>query len=126
MSGLPVVLWSASGQRFALEAGRVSALRPRSAVPDCNSLDQLIPGLKAEPERFCLGWQTAEGQSGWLAIAEEPLHLQLPLHSLHALPAILQHARQHPSIRALAWHQEQPVLLLDPGLLARASEFRPA
>lgn len=115
-SGLAIVLWSADGHQFALEASRVQVLRPYTADLDSRSLHRLIPGLAAEPPRFCMGWQLDQ-QPYWLAVSDEPRHLHLPADRFWPLPAALQQARQHPAIRALVWHQEHPIILLDATLL---------
>lgn len=120
MSSLALVIWSADGQQFALEACHIRTLQPYTTDMDCQGLHQLIPGLQAEPPVFCLGWHVA-GQTCWLATHDEPRHVQLPLDALWPLPAALQQARQHAAIRALGWHQNRPVTVLDaPALSGRA------
>lgn len=125
MSSLAAVVCSAGGHHFALEACRINTLRPYSDELDSISLHQLIPGLSLEPARFCLGWHTPDGQNGWLAVADEPQHLQLPLQQLYALPPALQLARLHPAIRALSWHLGQPLVLLDPRRFPATSAAAP-
>lgn len=118
MSSLAVVVWSAGSQLFALEASRVRALQPYSPDPAPLHLHQLLPGLVIEPALFCLGCQTADDQLCWLAIGSEPQHVQLSTDSIQPLPAALQHARQHPALRALAWYQNRPLTVLDGTLLS--------
>lgn len=112
MSCLSLVVWSAGPYQFALTASQVNELRPYTTDANSASLHQLISGIPVEPLLFCLGW-TTDGQPCSLAVSNEPQHVELPLADLWPLPALLQHARQHPAIRALAWHLGQPLILLD-------------
>lgn len=125
MSSLALVIWQAGGHQFAVEASRILALQPYTSGMGCRSLHQLLAGLDAEAPAYCLSWQ-ADNQTCWLATRDEPLHLQLPLDALWPLPHSLQHARQSPAIRALGWHQDRPVTLLDTRELTRLFEPQPA
>lgn len=113
MNSLPLVVWNADGHQFALETGKVNRLIPYDAELACLHLHQLMPELHQETANFCLGW-SCHDQQYWLTTQDEPLHYQLALEQLWPLPASLQLAKQHPAIRALAWMNQRPLLILDP------------
>lgn len=112
MSSLPLAVWSAGDYQFALAASQVQSLQPYTAGLDSQNLLQIIPDLPVEPLLYCLCWEL-DSHPQRLAISSEPEHLQLPLEQLWPLPASLQYARRHPAIRALGWHRERPLILLD-------------
>lgn len=113
MSALELVLWYEGTLQFALETCRVDTLQSiTAATASTPGMASLIPGLKAATPAYRLSWQV-DGHTCWLALPSEPHHIQLPLAQLWPLPAALQHARRTPALRALGWHRQRPLFILD-------------
>lgn len=123
MQTIVLVAFQYSGYWFAVEARHVVAmgkLQSLAAVEQKTiNLSNLLSGeLPAvQTENFALQMRSQQDDL-LLALDNEAQIIELNADSIWPLPPLLQQGRQHPSIKALAWHNDQLLTLLDAEQLA--------
>ncbi|MDR3437366.1 hypothetical protein [Telmatospirillum sp.] len=109
---LQVVVFSAGGCRFAIEAGEVAAMRCRSGVEECPDIETLL-GL---PRDGNVSRRLLEFRNNGVvaAIPGDAALSHLPARTIHALPPLLAARIAVCGAAALALDADGPVLIVDP------------
>lgn len=120
-----LVVFSFGGHRFGLEAGQVAGMGHMAQLPAERwqqvGLQAVLPDappLTPAGAAFWLQLRGAGPSHRLLLLLEDRAQLtELEARHVWPLPGVLQQGRRHPCIKALAWHEDCPVLLLDAALL---------
>ncbi|KIM00305.1 hypothetical protein CCC_03093 [Paramagnetospirillum magnetotacticum MS-1] len=118
-ASLPVVIFPAAGNRFALPARQVAAmLSVESTVTDAPAIEDLL-GLPRTARATCmLRLRTGDGDVSALVSGEVSLS-ELPVESIHPLPPLIEASSQLRGLSAIAHDDSGMILLVDPGRLSR-------
>lgn len=119
---LVVFVWQ--GHHFGVEASRVAAMGQIGQLPagtwkqiDLTSLcSASVPPAPVQHEGSYLQFRDLPDTT-LLLLEHRARLLEIDAMQIWPLPVMLEHARQHPCIKALAWHEDRPILLLEPALL---------
>lgn len=119
-----LVVFVFQGQRFGVEARRVAEMGHVEQLPTTNWKQVDLTALCAT--RFTLKpagaaecyLQFRGMQDATLLLLERRARLiECDAAQVWPLPTLLERAKQHPCIKAVAWYEGEPVLLLEPSLL---------
>lgn len=118
MSSITLVVFQHSGYGFAVEVRYVVAMGTFEDVAHNQQKNIDLSGLfTATPEiaptaNYALRLRGQQNEL-LLALEQEAQIIELNADSIWPLPPLMQHAKQHPSIQALAWHHNQLLTLLN-------------
>lgn len=116
-----VVAFSCQGHWVGIEARQVAGMGSLAQWPQ--------PGWKRADLRFLFPEAPLNDSSdgfglalrvhaGTVLVLERKAELvELESSQVWSLPAVLEQARRHPCIKALAWYEGRPMLVLEPDLL---------
>lgn len=112
---IELVLLSGQAHLLAIEAGQVASLRRLQPTEDTVywRLADMLPGAQdAGAAQFLLELKHPE-QPILLGLAHEPTQVTLTAAAFWPLPSALEQAKQVACIKALAWHADTVVTVLD-------------
>lgn len=119
-----LVVFSFAGHHFGFEARQVVGMGHIAQLPPEGwqqvSLQAVLadaPRLTPAQATFWLQLRAAGSVNRLLLLKDRAQLTELSAQQVWPLPAVLQQGRRHRCIKALAWHENRPILLLDPALL---------
>lgn len=118
MQSIVLVAFQYNGYGFAVEARYVVAMgtlqnlaHEQQKYIDLSGL--LATSTKLAPTASYALRLRRQQDELLLALEQEAQIIELNADSIWPLPPLMQHAKQHPSIQALAWHNNQLLTLLN-------------
>jgi len=118
MQSIVLVAFQYNGYGFAVEARYAVAMGALQSLAHEQQKHIDLKGLFAiTPEttltaNYALRLRCQQDEL-LLALEQEAQIIELNADSIWPLPPLMQHTKQHPSIQALAWHNNQLITLLN-------------